>query len=82
MSTEVWICLLAATIIVTATMAFLTKLNNGLMDFSSLTQILSSLLGQGSGEIPRYIQTFYIFFNSCPADAFRLKSSLFLGGPF
>ena len=53
MSTEVWICLLVATILVTATMAFLTKLNNGLDNYSSLTQILSSLLGQGSGEIPR-----------------------------
>lgn len=54
MSSEVWICLLLATLFVIATMAFLIKMDNGLDNYSSLTQILSSLLGQGSGEIPRY----------------------------
>ena len=54
MSSEVWICLLVATIIVIATMAFLNKMDKGLDNYSSLAQILSSLLGQGSGEIPRY----------------------------
>ena len=75
MSTEVWISLLIATIIVVATMAFLTKMNNGLDDYSSLNQILSSLLGQGSGEIPRYIFS-KIILNSTekPADASLLKS--------
>ena len=55
MSSELWICLLLATIVVIATMAFLNKINNGLDNISSLTQILSSLLGQGSGEIPRQV---------------------------
>ena len=53
MSTEVWISLFVATIIVVATMTVITKISNGLENYSSLTQILSSLLGQGSGEIPR-----------------------------
>ena len=55
MSTEVWISLLVATIIVIVTMAFITKMSNGPENYSSLIQILSSLLGQGSGEIPRFI---------------------------
>ena len=75
MSSELWICLVLATIVVITTMAFLNKINNGLDNFSSLTQILSSLLGQGSGEIPRYIysDSIDLLINS-PVDAFLLRS--------
>ena len=75
MSTEVWISLLVATIIVIAAMTFITKISNGLENYSSMTQIFSSLLGQGSGEIPRYI---YFLKKTCFKLSCRCLSSKIL----
>ena len=65
LSTEVWISLVVATIVVILALTFIKMMSDGHMEvLSSVFLIIPSLFGQGNGEIPRHKYSYVLYFGN------------------